>query len=262
MKYKENIYDGQHEAMISEELFNSVQEILRVNNVTKTAYRQPDDRSFYLKGLVRCGACRSAMAPSYAYSKGKKYFYYRCNVDNDQSKNKCRIGSVPARKLEDLVVNELKFLSEDPRIIEGVVENATNATKDQREKVKELTAKKRILQDNQAQVNKKSRNLLEVLSEAGSKSNASSLILKELDELELQGRQLKTEIETIEFEANDLENKIVSADIIRENFKVFKDVYDHLTTNVKYDLLHLLVKKVVYFEEKEKDNDAKIFGGK
>ncbi|MGC9977028.1 MAG: recombinase family protein [Syntrophales bacterium] len=138
VKYKNNIYDGQHQAIISEELFNATQTILQTNNVTKKGYRQ-NDNSFYLKGLVRCGSCRSYMAPSFAYSKGKKYFYYRCTADNDRSKSQCRIGSVHARKLEDLVVDELKFLAEDPRIIEGVVENAT---KEHREKVKEHNAKK------------------------------------------------------------------------------------------------------------------------
>ena len=151
------------------------------------------------------------------------------------------------------MVEELKFLSSDPRIIAGVVENAT---KGQVEKVKALTAKKKVLQDMLVQIDKRARNLLEVLSEGGNQNNRSGYIVKELDDLELQGKQLKSEVEVVEFEANDLENKIVSADIILENFKVFKDVYDHLTPNEKYDLLHLLIKKVVYFEEPDKDKDG------
>ena len=101
-----------------------------------------------------CGSCRSAMAPSFAYSKGKKYFYYRCTVDNDHSKKACRIGSVQARKLEEIVVDELKFLATEPQLIEGVVDNAT---KEHREKVKVLTDKKKILQDRLLQVDKKAK---------------------------------------------------------------------------------------------------------
>jgi site-specific DNA recombinase len=52
----------------------------------------------------------------------------------------------------------------------------------------------------------------------------------------------------------------MSADLIRDNFKVLTDVYDHLTPDEKYDLLHLLVKKVVYFEEPEADKDGKRMG--
>ena len=48
--------------------------------------------------------------------------------------------------------------------------------------------------------------------------------------------------------------------MIGDNFKIFKDVYDHLTHDEKYDLLHLLVKKVTYFEEEGKDKDGKKVG--
>lgn len=256
VRYKSGIYDGQQPAIISEDLFEAVQTILQANNISKTGYRQ-NENTFYLKGLVRCGSCRSSMSPSFSYSKGKKYYYYRCMVNNDHSKDQCRIGSVHARKLEDLVVNELKFLAGDPRIIDGVVENAS---KEQREKVKALAAKKKVLTDRLTQVDKKAKNLLEVLGEGGALNNRSGYITKELDGLEIQAKQMRKEIEAIEFESNDLENKILSADMIRENFKIFKEVYDHLTHDEKYDLLHLLVKKVVYFEEEGKDKDGKKVG--
>jgi len=181
VRYKSGIYDGQQPAIISEELFEAVQTILQANNISKTGYRQ-NENTFYLKGLVRCGSCRSSMSPSFSYSKGKKYYYYRCMVNNDHSKDQCRIGSVHARKLEDLVVNELKFLAGDPRIIDGVVENAS---KEQREKLKALAAKKKVLTDRLTQVDKKAKNLLEVLGEGGTQNNRSGYITKELDGLEI-----------------------------------------------------------------------------
>lgn len=257
VKHKSSVYDGQQKAIISEELFNAAQAILQANNLTKTGYRQLEN-TFYLKGLVRCGSCRSAMAPSFAISKGNKYFYYRCTVNNDQSKTTCRIGSVSARKLEELVVDELKFLASDPRIIVGVVENAT---KEQREKVNVLASKKKSLQDKQGHADKKAKNLLGVLGESGVETKGGvGMIMKELEELGLQREQLRTEIEGIEFQIHDLENKIYSADIILENFKVFREVYDQLTPEEKYDLLHLLIKKVVYFEEADATEDGKKVG--
>jgi len=253
VKHKNNLYDGKQKAIISEDLFSSVQTMLDGNNVTKTNYRQGNN-IFFLKGLLYCGTCHSAMTSSFAISKGHKYFYYRCTVDNDRSKKACRIGSVQARQLENLVVEELKFLAKDPRIIEGVVKNATT---EQRIKAKELTAKKKTLQDKLVQIDKRAQNLVGVLEDEGKKSSRSGYILQELDKLNIQAEQLKSEITSVEYEANDLENKIVSADIILENFKVFKDVYDNLTDDEKYDLLHLLIRKIVYYEDAEPDKDGK-----
>ena len=68
---------------------------------------------------------------------------------------------------------------------------------------------------------------------------------------------MRSEIETMQFEVNDLENKIVSADVIRQNFEVFRDVYDQLTPEEKYDLLHLLLKKIVYFEDTDTGKDGR-----
>ncbi|NTW98955.1 MAG: hypothetical protein HGB35_03315 [Geobacteraceae bacterium] len=202
---------------------------------------------------MRCGSCRSAMSPSYAYANGKKYFYYRCTVDNDRSKTKCRIGSVNGNKVEELVVNELKFLAEDPRIIEGVVENAT---KDQRVRAKELTAKKRSLQDSLTQIDKKAKNLIDILGQDGNANKRSGYLIKQVDELDIQAGQLRDEMEVVDFEIHDLENKFLSTELIKENFKVFNDVYDHLTIDEKYDLLHLLIKKITYYEEPATDTEG------
>jgi len=81
-------------------------------------------------------------------------------------------------------------------------------------------------------------------------------LVKQLDDLDVQARQLRDKMEAVDLEINDLENKLLSADIIKENFKVFRDVYDHLTVDEKYDLPHLLVKKAVYYEEPGTDADG------
>ena len=257
IKYKDQIYDGQQPAIVNETTFNAVQAMLNANYATKTGYRQ-DGHKFLLKGLVKCGSCRSAMIPSFSVSKGKEYYYYRCKTDEDSSKESCPTGSVNARELESLVADELKFLSKEPKIIEGVVENAT---KEQREKVKEILMKKKILQEQLTKVDKKAKNFLEILGTEGKKEKGLTYILKELKGLEEQEKELRKEIDYIDFEANNYESKIVNADLIRENLKVFKDIYDQLTLDEKYDLVHLLVKSIIYYEDTKADKN-KQKGGK
>ncbi|MBF0330137.1 MAG: recombinase zinc beta ribbon domain-containing protein [Nitrospirae bacterium] len=232
--------------------------MLFVNNMTKTGYRQ-DDNQFLLRGLLYCKNCNSAMTPSFSISKEKKYCYYRCTVDNDASKRQCEIGSVNAREIEALVVDELKFLAKDPRIVSGVIDNAT---KEHKGKVRNLYVKKKMLTDNLAQVDKKAKNLLSVLGGEGKKNSRTNYIMKEIDDLETQSEQLKNEINSVGFAINSIENKIVSADIIKENFKTFEDVYDKLTQDEKYDLMHLLIKKISYSANVRKDTKHNKLSGK
>lgn len=148
----------------------------------------------------------------------------------------------------------MKFLAKDQRIIEGVVESAT---KEQKEKVKERSSKKKGLQDKLTHIDKNAKNLIAILGESGKKGHKTNYILKEIDELEEQAKQIKKEIDFIDFELNNYESKIINADTIRENFKVFKKVYDHLTMDEKYDLMHLIIKNIVYYEDAKPDKTGK-----
>lgn len=56
---------------------------------------------------------------------------------------------------------------------------------------------------------------------------------------------------------NNQEGKLISAEVIRDNFKVFKDVYEHLTRDEKYDLLHLLIRRIVYHEDRKEIEKGK-----
>ncbi len=252
-RYKGQTYEGQHPAIIDESLFHTVQSMINANYTTKTGYRQ-DGHKFLLKGLVKCASCHTAMIPSFSISKGKEYYYYRCKTNEDSSRGICKIGSVNARQLESLVVEELKFLANDPGIVEGVVESAT---KEQKQKVKEILSKKKVLQDKLIQVDKKARNLLDIIGDKGKGGHNTNYLLKELDGLDEQAKQLKKEIDFIDFEANKYQSKIINAETVRDNFKVFKDVYDHLTTDERFDLMHLLIKGIVYYEDSEPDRTGK-----
>lgn len=62
--------------IIDDQTFNAVQEIL---NNRQHHTRSTGDVVYMLSGVARCGVCGQAMAGNSYVSKGKKYYYYRCN---------------------------------------------------------------------------------------------------------------------------------------------------------------------------------------
>jgi site-specific DNA recombinase len=92
VKHKGQTFDAGHEAIVDVDTFNAVQSMIDSNIVTKTGFRESGNKCL-LRGLVFCGACKSAMVPSFSISKGKEYQYYRCTSDNDKSKKNCYIGA-------------------------------------------------------------------------------------------------------------------------------------------------------------------------
>jgi DNA invertase Pin-like site-specific DNA recombinase len=252
--YKGGIVKGEQEAIIEKELFDEVQKILAINNVTKKSLRS-SSKEFLLSGLVRCGTCRSGMGPSYSTSKGRPYFYYRCWRDNDRSKDPCTVKRIKARELEKLVVNELKQLGRNPHILKEVAENAVKAD---REKVKEFTDKIAGLEKTMHQIRQEAKNLLSVLREEGSEAKNCSFVIDELKGLEQRESQIKTQIGELEIEKSVAETRIIDVNVVYENVKEFNAVFDKLSLQDKFDLIHLVVKRITYYDQPlKKDKQGK-----
>ncbi|GHU20773.1 hypothetical protein FACS189472_12690 [Alphaproteobacteria bacterium] len=104
VKHKENIYKGEHEAIIDEETWESVQKIFQPNNAHGKRYatRSPA----MLKGLISCGACNCGMIPTSSNNHGLTYRYYVCN--NHLKSRSCNsLKIVPAEEIEKGVVQEV-----------------------------------------------------------------------------------------------------------------------------------------------------------
>ena len=117
------LYQGEHEAILDEGLFFKVQKILKENDILNGSMNK-DKHDFLLKGLVKCSNCGSTMTPNFAYSKGRKYFYYKCIKVIKLDKSACSTSSVPARELENIVIDRIKHIAENEEIIQGMIEKS------------------------------------------------------------------------------------------------------------------------------------------
>lgn len=94
------VVENTHEAIISREVFQRVQELLRRD--TRTA---PGEQTLYLfSGLLRCGDCGKAMCRS----KAKGIVYYFCRTYKEQSKTACTKHSIRHSVLEEAVLQAVR----------------------------------------------------------------------------------------------------------------------------------------------------------
>ena len=74
MRYKEEIFEGTHEPLISKKLFDKCQEVM-----TKRGRVRPDRKhNFAFLGLMKCASCGCSITAQYAKGNGGIYTYYRC----------------------------------------------------------------------------------------------------------------------------------------------------------------------------------------
>lgn len=129
-KYKEQLFPGNHEAIVSIEVFDEVQKQLAIRQ--KEAYEKnnnprPFQAKYLVSGLVRCGHCGAALGlHQYAKKKdGTRTKIYKCH---SRSKKKhstmskaehCNSCDYQKEELETAVLNEVEKLRLNHDLMEG-----------------------------------------------------------------------------------------------------------------------------------------------
>ena len=105
-------------ALVSEDLFNKVQEKLAKNK--KAPARHKAEESYLLTTKLYCGKCGALMFGESGVSHtGKMYTYYKCAAA--KKKKTCDKKAVRKQWLEDLVVNETMKLVEDDASMNAII---------------------------------------------------------------------------------------------------------------------------------------------
>ena len=105
-------------ALVSEELFNKVQEKLAKNK--KAPARHKAEESYLLTTKLYCGKCGALMFGESGVSHtGKMYTYYKCAAA--KKKKTCDKKAVRKQWLEDLVVTETMKLVEDDASMNAII---------------------------------------------------------------------------------------------------------------------------------------------
>lgn len=107
--YRDEVYEGEHEAIISEETFNTVQKLLDTNR--RTRQRANTKNIGILSQIFRCTACNSAII--YTYTQKKKYHYnfYVCAKASKHGFKNCPTKILNAQRTEETILNFLKEIS-------------------------------------------------------------------------------------------------------------------------------------------------------
>lgn len=119
--YKDEVHPGEHQAIISDEIFLKVQSTLK-RNQRQSRVAKRNKYGALLKGLLRCGSCDCAMTHHYSQKGKLRYRYYVCRKAQQEGWNACPAPSLPAEEIERLVVDQICGIAASPEMIEGVTE--------------------------------------------------------------------------------------------------------------------------------------------
>jgi len=242
LSHKGDVHEGEHKGIVEPAIFERVGRMLSSNAQKNTSPNQ-DKHNFLLRGLVRCGACGQAMTPNFAYSKGRKYFYYKCVSVTKLDKSACETKSVPARELERLILDRIAFLGKQKRVVEEVVERARKMTGT------ELPAKKQERVQLIAQIGRQESevgNITSILAAQGQAAPQYRALMDKLGQAQSRREELEKQVQKLDCEVVELESRQIDAEIIRRNLESFSGFYAKLTPPQQKEILAMLIAEIVY----------------
>ncbi|MFE3228567.1 recombinase family protein [Nocardia sp. NPDC059228] len=156
--WKGQIYPGRHEPLISHELFDRVQDMLRQRSANGNRDRV---HNHYLKGFLFCTRCRdqghtSRLVFNQSTSRnGSKYTYFKCRRSKE---GLCDLPYVPVEMVEEAVAEHYRtlqlstsFATETRRLLQEVVADEHTTVRDRHaslnRQLKQLDAKENRLID-------------------------------------------------------------------------------------------------------------------
>ena len=235
VRYREHVYDGEHDAIVNEDLFRSVHAHLKLNGTTGGGHTR-NKHGALLKRLVRCAACGCAMTHHFASQNGKRYRYYVCVNAQRHGYQTCKgaTPSLPAHELEQFVVDRVREHLQSETMQGEAVRRAQEQMRrtlgEDQKRRKQIERRLRTLTDELCSIN-----------ELPTRSKSQSAKMAEH----------RREIERLRVEAVDLDDRIARTDqrLIDEDellgaVESFDPVWKALTIVERERLIHAIVMQV------------------
>jgi site-specific DNA recombinase len=116
IKVGEEIFPGEHEAIIDPQMFDQVQAKLKQNAWT-TGNPHRTKMESLLRGMIYCSCCGSGMYSTYSASKQRRYRYYVCYRSQQKLEGYCTSRAVSAPSVEDAVVESIRRVGVHPDVL-------------------------------------------------------------------------------------------------------------------------------------------------
>ena len=157
-------------------------------------------------------------------------------------KTACRYSSVPARELENIVIDRIKHIAENEKIIQRMIEKAKVLADKDTPKLKEEYAR---LLGEAGKIDEQAHNLVNVISAQG-QQDKNKYLLQKLDDLTKRSEQVREQIRILEFDMGKVRDQEIDKEAVLKIFRDFKNMFDSQPVEERKEFVRLLVKDVIY----------------
>ncbi|MEQ1906385.1 MAG: recombinase family protein [Pirellulaceae bacterium] len=231
IQHKGVLYPAEHNAIVSDELFDKVQAVLKSNH--RVAHKHQSKRFALLRRMLRCGECGSLVMPAWTRNHGREYRYYTCSRKVKTGFEKCSLPSLPAGEIEKIVVDQLRGLLRHPDVIARTFREVCASGGDGHDPG--VVSRLAELRGRRHQAEQAARSLL------GLKDPESSLVQTELKRINGEIKSLDASIRSLEIGGTVQTTELSE---VTDALQRLDPVWDVLYPEEQHRILELLIENV------------------
>lgn len=229
-RFRDIVHPNAFPAIVSEELFERVQQKMKKNQKAPARHKAEDD--YILTAKLRCGKCGAFMVGESGTSKtGAVHHYYKCA--NAKRRKECDKKPVKKEWIENLVVNYTMKVVMDDNLVDIISDRILDLLSHESSKIPQLQARLK-------EVDGYIENLLNAIQQGLFNASAK----KRLDELE----EARAEIETAIYS-----EQLQKPEITKDHIVCFIERYRKINVNDlenRKRLIDTFVNSIYLFDDK------------
>lgn len=228
--YEGAVYQGEHEAIIDESLWNKVQCLLSRNG--RTGAKEVRNRyGALLRGILYCTPCQSVMTHSVTTKNNRHYRYYVCQGAQQKGWASCPSKSLNAHEIEQAVIAHIRGISSNRELLQATLGACRERVSAQ---IEELYAEQQVLR-------KVISNCQELLCSQNVLQNPDQLV-----DIHEQIQKSELRLSVILREKTAFERGMLTEEEMTSAMTSFTPVWDNLTPHEQGTIIALLVERVGY----------------
>ena len=252
-----SITEGQHEAIVSEEIWEKAHS-KRINTGVKFASKSGQDRAYLLTGILKCPKCGSSMyANRIRWTKKdgtyKEVMYYACSRNKQERGHYCGYSAnLKKTDIEPLVIEFIKELVQDEHFaveIKKKIGLQVDTTKIDTE-IRNYESKLKEVELNKARLEREIDSL--PIETAHRERKLHDMTLR-LDALYDTIVEIEEKVEDAKLRRKSVEAEFITMENIYKILEHFGELYDIISDEEKKELIATLVKEIQIYPEGESD---------
>jgi len=251
------IYDGQHEAIVSEEDWNLAQAKRKVNSYKREKINNPD-HAHILSGILKCPCCGKSMYGniSKAHSKDNKTrYYYHCKNTASPTGHECSFRlSIEQTELNAYVAKIISAMVNNPRFAEAIKEKIGTAV-DTADMEKQISVLKGRLKQTIGTKSRLERQMDTLdINDVHYDRKILDLQRRYDEQYDIIG-EIEVQISDLQTQIHNIQQEKISGDNIYRLLLAFDEVYNSATEAEQKEFMKAFIERIELFPEKRKDGN-------